>query len=185
MQDIIKKTEEKFKETIGFFTDRLKTVRTGRANPQLVENIGVNYYGQQTPLMHMASISVPEPTVIAIKPFDANAIDDIVLALTNAKDIGLTPNSDGAVVRLKLPDLTTERREQLKKQLHQMAEEARIALRNQREDSWKSIQHKQKEGDLTEDDREAGKKRLDELIEVYNQKVAESLAVKEKEISEV
>jgi len=185
VQDIIKKTEENFKETLHFFADRLKTVRTGRANPQLVENISVNYYGQPTPLMHMASISVPEPTVIAIKPFDANAMDDIVLALTNAKDLGLTPNNDGQVVRLKLPDLTAERREQLNKQLNQMAEEARIAMRNIREDTWKSIQHKQKNGDLTEDDREMGRKKLDELIEVYNQKVADLLATKEKEISDI
>lgn len=184
MEQIIKTTEQAFVETIGFFSDRLKTVRTGRANPQLVENIMVTYYGQPTPLRTLASIGVPEPMTLAIQPYDRNAIDDIMLALTNAKDVGMTPNGDGAIIRLNLPSLTAERREQLAKQLHGMAEEARIALRNVREDTWKKIQAKQKEGEITEDDRERGRKQLDELIDRYNKQIADLLLSKETDIKE-
>jgi ribosome recycling factor len=185
MQDIIRTTKQSYAEAVEYFSDRLKTVRTGRANPQLVENITVPYYGQPTPLKHMASISVPEPTVLAISPFDANAIDDIILALNNAKDLGLTPNSDGRTVRLVLPALSTERRDQLKKTIGSMAEEARISLRNVRDEAWKSIQAKQRDGELTEDDRERGRKELDTMIDEANKQVAELSASKEKEISEL
>ncbi len=185
MQDIIRTTKGGYEEAVEFFTDRLKTVRTGRANPQLVENIQVPYYGQMTPLRHMASITVPEPTVIAISPFDANAIDDIVLALNNAKDLGLTPNSDGRTIRLVLPALNTERREQLKKTIGSMEEEARITLRNVRDTAWKAIQAKVKDNELTEDDRERGRKELDTLIDEANKKIADLAAAKEKEISEL
>lgn len=184
MDQIIKTTEQAFGEVIEFFSDRLKTIRTGRANPQLVENISVTYYGQPTPLRTLASIGVPEPLTIAIQPYDRNAIDDIVLALTNAKDLGLTPNSDGAIIRLNVPPLTAERRDQLAKQLHSMAEEGRIALRNIREETWKKIQNQQRDGDLTEDDRERGRKQLDELIDRYNKKIADLLASKEADIKE-
>jgi len=184
MEPIIKATQQSFTDTVEFFADRLKTVRTGRANPQLVENITVTYYGQPAPLRTLASIGVPEPMTIAIQPYDRNALDDIVLALTNAKDLGLTPNSDGTVVRLNLPPLTAERREQMAKQLHGMAEEARIALRNVREESWKKIQARQRDGDITEDDRERGRKQLDELIDRYNKQVADLLAAKEADIKD-
>lgn len=185
MQDIIRRTKEGFSGAVDFFADRLKTVRTGRANPQLVENLQVTYYGQPTPLKHLASISVPEPTTIAIQPFDQNAIDDVILALSNAKDLGLTPNSDGRIVRLVLPALTAERRDQLKKTIGSMAEEARISLRNIRDDAWKEIQAKQRDGELTEDERERGRKELDGLIDGANSQIAEGVAAKEKEISEL
>lgn len=185
MRDILKETEQGLQDAASYFADRVKTVRTGRANPQLVEGIKVNYYGQDTPLGHLAAISIPEPTTIAIQPYDRNAIDDVLLALTNAKDLGLTPNSDGTTIRLSLPSLTTERRDQLIKQLHGMAEEARIALRNVREETWRRIQNQQKEGKLTEDDRERGRKELDRLIEEYNTKVAETLKAKENEVSQL
>ncbi len=184
MESTIAATEKSFKEAAEYFADRLKTVRTGRANPQLVENIMVTYYGQPSPLRTLASISVPEPLTIAIQPYDRNAVDDIVMALTNAKDLGLTPNSDGTIIRLSIPPLTTERREQLAKQLHGMAEEARISLRTIREDSWKQIQSKQRDGDITEDDRERGRKQLDTLIDTYNKKIADLLAAKEVDIKE-
>jgi len=185
MQDIIRTTKQGFAEAVEFFSDRLKTVRTGRANPQLVENITVPYYGQPTPLKHMASISVPEPTVIAISPFDSNAIDDIILALNNAKDLGLTPNSDGRTVRLVLPALNAERREQLVRSIGGMAEEARISLRNIRDDAWKGIQAKQRDGDLTEDERERGRKELDSLIDAANKQISDLAAAKEKDLSEI
>lgn len=182
MDKIIKDTESGFVEALNYFRDRLKTVRTGRANPQIVEDIPVVYYGQKSPLKTLASISVPEPTTIAIAPFDRNSIDDIILALSNDKDLGLTPNSDGAVVRLQLPALSAERREQLIKQLRSMAEEARIATRNIREDAWRKLQSQEKDGSITEDDRDSGKKQLDELIKDYNQKIADALGVKEEDI---
>lgn len=185
MKDILKETEQGLKDATQYFVDRVKTVRTGRANPQLVENIKVTYYGQETPLGHLAAISVPEPTTIAIQPYDRNAIDDVVLALNNARDLGLTPNSDGTTVRLNLPSLTAERRDQLIKQLNGMAEEARIALRNVREEAWRRIQNQQKEGLLTEDERERGRKELDRLIEEYNQQVASTLKTKQEEVSQL
>lgn len=185
MEQTIKTTEATFKDTIEFFSDRLKTVRTGRANPQLVENVMVTYYGQPAPLRTLASIGVPEPTTLAIQPYDRNAIDDIMLALTNAKDLGLTPNSDGSVIRLNLPPLTAERREELAKLLRGMAEEARIALRNVREEAWKKLQSRQKDGEITEDDRERGRKQLDELIDRYNKQIADQLSAKEADIKAV
>lgn len=184
MEQIIKTTERSFAEAVSFFADRLKTIRTGRANPQLVENISVTYYGQATPLRTLASIGVPEPMTIAIQPYDRQAIDDIILALSNAKDLGMTPNSDGTTVRLNIPPLTAERREQLAKQLHGIAEEARIALRNIRGEAWDKLQHKQREGEITEDERERGRKKLDELIDKYNRQVADLLAAKEGDIKE-
>lgn len=185
MQSTIKETKRAFEEAVEYFADRLKMVRTGRANPQLVENVTVAYYGQPTPLKHLASITVPEPTVLAIQPFDQNAVDDVVLAITNSKDIGINPSSDGRTIRLVLPSLTEERRDQLKKQVNGMAEEARIALRNIREDAWKELQRHQKEGELTEDDRERGRKELDSSIDQFNRQIAELVAAKEKEVTEL
>lgn len=166
-------------------TDRLKSelskLRTGRANASLVENISAEYYGVMTPIKQLASISIPEPRTIAISPWDKNAIK-VIEAAIRASDMGLNPGNDGQVVRINIPALTEERRKDLVKVLNQKAEEARIGVRNSREDAWKEISEKEKEGELSEDDKFRAKERLQKVVDEYNGKIEEMRTKKEEEI---
>jgi ribosome recycling factor len=162
----------------------LTTIRTGRANPGLVEKLQIEYYGSPTSLMQLASISVPEPRTLMIKPFDKTTLKSIEKAIL-ASDLGLTPNNDGQVIRLNLPPLTEDRRRDLVKHIHHRLEEARVALRNIRRDSMKDIKDYESEKLISEDDRKRGEDELQKLTDRFMAEVDKIGHSKEQEIMEV
>jgi ribosome recycling factor len=159
-----------FDEAIEHFKGEIEKFRTGRATPALVDSVTVDYYGTKTPMKQIASITVPEPRSILIQPWDRGALSAIENAV-RAADLGLNPTNDGVVVRIALPPLTQERRRDLVKALNQKSEEARIAVRNIREDAWKAVQNAEKDGALSEDDKFRGKEALQTVVEEYNQRI--------------
>lgn len=180
-QKTISELRPKMDEVVDKFSESLKGLRVGQANASLVENISVAYYGSRAPLKQMANISIPDPNLIVIQPWDSNSLNDIVLAIQNS-DIGLNPSSDGRAIRLVLPPMTEERRQDLAKMIHKSAEECRIILRNLREDSWKKIKSLEEQKQITEDDRYRAEKDLNKLIDDNNLKINQILEKKEKEI---
>lgn len=156
-------------------------IRTGRANPALVENIMVDYYGTKTPLKQVASINVPESKLLVIQPWDKDSLVNIESAIRDS-DLGFNPNNDGQVIRINIPSLTEERRKELVKVLNQRTEEGKISVRNVREEAWKEIQEQEKEGKISEDDKFSGKDYLQKVIDEYNKKIEEIREKKEKEI---
>lgn len=169
---------------LEYFKEELAKIRTGRANPSLVENVSVDYYETKTPLKQLATISVPEPRLITVNPWDKNTLGNIETAIRNS-DLGLNPGNDGQIIRINVPPLTEERRKQLVKALNQKAEEARIAVRNIREEAWREIQDQEKAGAISEDDKFRGKDKLQKVIDEYNQKIDDLRERKEKEIMTV
>lgn len=162
----------------------LGAIRTGRANPGLVEKLPIEYYGAPTPLLQLASISVPEARTITIKPFDASTLKAIEKAIQTS-DLGLNPNSDGKVIHLNLPPLNEERRRDLVKLVHHRLEEARVAVRNIRRDAHNDLRDFEKEKLISEDDLERGEEDLQKLTDKYVEEVATHGKAKESEIMEV
>jgi ribosome recycling factor len=184
IKDLLKDAEHRMRGAIKNLTDDLASVRTGRAHPGLVERLHVTYYDSPTPLNQLASISVPEPRSLMIKPFDAGVLKDIEKAI-QASDLGLTPNSDGKVIHLNLPPLTEERRHDLVKQVRTRLEEARVAIRNIRRDSHNDMREFEKEKLISEDDLKTGEDDLQKLTDQLIEDVAELGKKKEAEIMEV
>jgi ribosome recycling factor len=160
------------------------SIRTGRANPALVEKLHVDYYGEPTPMMQLATISVPEARTLMIKPFDKNALKGIEKAIL-ASDLGLNPNNDGQVIRLNLPPLNEERRKELVKRVHHRVEEARVALRNIRRDSIKEVKDYENEKLITEDDRKRGEDEIQKMTDKMMAELDKVTHNKEVEIMEV
>ena len=179
--DILLDTEEKMEKAVEHLTQVFRGIRTGRASPGLVENIRVDYYGSPTPLQHMANVSIPEPRMIVIKPFDASAVTEVVKAIQKS-ELGITPQSDGKIIRLALPPLSEERRKQLGVMVRDKAEEARVAIRNVRRDANK---HAEGEAALTDDQKVNLREEIDKLTKDYEGKVNAGLEKKTKEITEV
>jgi ribosome recycling factor len=177
-------TESRMKSTIQSLEDDLSTIRTGRASPSLVEHLPVDYYGAPTPMMQLASISIPEPRVIMIRPFDPSTMKTIEKAIL-ASELGLTPNNDGKVIRLNLPVLTEQRRKDLVKMVHTRLEEARVSTRNIRRDVLKDIREFEKEKLISEDDLKRGEEDLQKLTDKTIQTIDGVGLKKEKEIMEV
>lgn len=184
MKEIIESKQESFQKIVAHFTEEAGTLRTGRANPGMVEGLLVDYYNAKTPLIQMASISVPEPRQIVISPWDKGVLSQIEAAVRES-DLGLNPVNDGSVVRITLPALTEERRRELVKTLNSRAEEARISIRNIREDAWKEIQEAEKEGLMSEDDKFRSKDDLQKVIDGYNGQLETIREKKEGEIMTV
>lgn len=184
IDDVLSECRQKMQDSVEALKNDLSVIRTGRASPALVEKVLVDYYGQPTPMIQLASISVPEPRQLLIRPFDASSLTDIEKAI-HTSDLGLTPNNDGKVVRLNLPPLTEERRKELVRVVQGRVEEARISVRNSRRDSIKDMRDFENEKLISEDDLERGEKDVqkltDEMIETIDQ-VGEN---KEKEVLEV
>jgi ribosome recycling factor len=180
-RNIIDAKKGELEKAIEHFTVELGKIRTGRANPALVENLMVDYYGVKTPLKQIASINAPEAKLLVIQPWDKGALVYIESALRES-DLGFNPNNDGQVIRLNIPALTEERRKELVKLLGQVAEEAKISVRNAREEAWKEIQDAEKDGKISEDDKFSGKDYLQKIVDEYNKKIEEIREKKEKEI---
>ena len=184
IKDTLREAAERMQTALTLLEEDLASIRTGRASPGLVERVPVDYYGTNTPMIQLASISVPETRQILIRPFDPATLKDIERAIL-ASDLGLTPNSDGKVIRLSLPQLTEERRHELVRVVHNRMEETRVKIRNVRRDLIKDLREFEKEGLISEDDQERGEKELQDLTDKLIEKVDEIGERKEKEIMEV
>ena len=184
IKDLLKDAEHRMHGAIKTLTEDLGAIRTGRANPALVERLSVNYYDAPTPLQQLATISVPEPRSLTIKPFDAGALKDIEKAIL-ASDLRLTPNSDGKVIHLNLPPLTEDRRRDLVKQVHGRLEEARVAIRNIRRDSHNDMRDFEKEKLISENDLRMGEENLQKVTDKFIEDVNDVGRKKESEIMEV
>ena len=177
MDDILLNTEEKMENTINSLENRFTNVRAGRANPSMLDGIMVEYYGVETPLKQLANISVPEARQLMVKPFDKSILGGIEKAIFEA-NLGITPNNNGECIFLVIPPLTEDRRRELVKQVKQIAEEGRIALRNIRQDGNTQIKNLK----LPEDEEKRGNEEVQELINKYNKIIDEKLKEKENDL---
>lgn len=164
------------------FQDELKKVRTGRAHPSMLDSIKVEIYGTQMPLNQAANITTPEPQLLQITPFDPSSLQAIAAAIRADQSLGFNPSDDGRLVRVPVPPLTEERRRQLVKQTGEKVEEARIALRNIRQDALKDAKRKKDAKELSEDDVKAVEKAIDKLMADYQEKIETAFKVKEQDI---
>lgn len=178
--EIILEAEDKMQKAISNMENRFLNVRAGRANPRILDKVTVEYYGAPTPLIQLATIAVPEARKIVIKPFDRSSIGAIEKAIFEA-DLGLTPNNNGETVTLVIPELTEERRKDYVKEVKTIAEEAKIALRNIRQDANNQI----KRLEIPEDDQKGASEDVQDLINKYNKTIEEKLKVKEQELMSI
>ena len=183
LKEFLKETEEKMKKTIDSVVREFSEVRTGRANPHIVEGIKVDYYGVPTPLKQLASISVPDARLIIIQPWDVTVIAEIEKAILKS-NLGVTPVNDGKVVRLSLPELSKERREELVKIVKELAEKGRISLRTIRRDANELAKRLEQDKKISEDDRFKAQEEVQKLTDNYIKKIDTLLKDKEKEILE-
>jgi ribosome recycling factor len=174
--------EEKMTQALTHFEDELKKVRTGRAHPGMLEGIKVEVYGSQMPLNQVANITAPEPQLLQVTPFDPSNIQAIAEAIRNDQSLGFNPSDDGRLVRVPVPALTEERRKLLVKQTGEKVEEARIALRNIRQDGLKDARRQKDAKELSEDDVKRIEKEFDKLMTDYQAKIDEAFRAKEKDI---
>jgi len=184
IKDLLKEAETRMHAAIQSLDDDLAGIRTGRATPALVEKLLIEYYGTPTPLMQLASISVPEPRSLLIKPFDPSSLKGVEKAIL-ASDLGLTPNNDGKQIRLSLPALTEERRHELVKVVHNRLEECRIAVRNVRRDVHNDMRDFEKEKLISEDDLKRGEEDLQKVTDHNIEEINKHGQHKEQEIMEV
>jgi len=184
MKEIYKDAESRMKKAISIFKSELATLRAGRATPALVEKINIDYYGVSTPLNQLANISAPEPRLLVIQPWDPKAIGDIEKAILKS-DLGITPNNDGKVIRLVIPQLTEERRHELVKLVRKKAEECKVAIRGIRRDSNETLKSLEKDGEISEDDYHRAQEEVQKITDNHIKEVDNILEAKEKEIMEV
>ena len=184
MKELLKNTEEKMGKTIGVLERDYKSIRAGRANASVLDRITVDYYGCPTPIQQMAAVSVPEPRVLLIQPWDASTLKEIEKAILTS-DIGINPQNDGRVIRLAFPQLTEERRKGIVKDVRKTAEENKVALRNTRRDAIEKLKAMKKNNEITEDDVTNGEKKIQNLTDKYCKEADELAAAKEKEIMEI
>jgi ribosome recycling factor len=181
---ILREAEEKMRGAVSVNKEELATIRSGRASPTLLNRITVDYYGTQVPLNQIANLSVPEPRLLVVSPYDKNSVSAIEKAIQSS-DLGITPNNDGNVIRLAFPQLTEERRKELVKVAHVRAEEGRVAIRNVRRHAKEHLEKLKKDGTLSEDEERAAEKDLQKLTDKFVTEVDENLQRKESELSEV
>ena len=176
--------EQRMQKAVGYYEESLSEIRAGRANPAILNKISVEYYGVSTPINQVAGISVPEARSIVIQPWDASILKDIEKAII-ASDIGLNPNNDGRMIRLNFPELTEERRKELVKDIRKIAEEARVSIRAIRRDGMDDAKTKQKNSEITEDERSSMEDKIQKLTDKYIAEIDSILEKKEKEIMNV
>lgn len=184
MKELLKNTEEKMNKTVGVLERDYKSIRAGRANASVLDRVTVDYYGCPTPIQQMAAVSVPEPRILMIQPWDASTLKDIEKAILTS-DIGINPQNDGRVIRLSFPPLTEERRKEIVKDVHKTAEESKVAVRNTRRDAIERLKALKKNNVITEDDVADGEKKIQNLTDKYCKEIDSLAAVKEKEIMEI
>ncbi len=183
-KEVIDKTRAAMEKAIEALKKDFSRVRTGRASVTLLDEIRIDYYGTPTPLSQVATLTVPEPRLITIQPWEKKLLSDIERAILKS-DLGLNPTSDGVLIRLAIPALTEERRKEMVKSTKKMGEEARIALRNARRDGNEALKKLEKDKAISEDDLKRGEKEVQDLTDQYVKKADEVVAHKEKEIMEI
>lgn len=181
--ETLEETKDRMTKTIAALENELKRVRTGRASLALLDGIRADYYGTATPLDQMASLSVPESRLITIQPWDASAIKEIEKAILKS-DLGLTPNSDGKLIRISIPPLTEERRKELVKRVNKISEEHKVAIRNIRRDSNEMLKAFKKDGEISEDDAFKAQDEVQKITDEFIKKIDAIYGEKEKEILE-
>lgn len=184
VREILAETEDKMKKTVEIFRREAAGIRAGRATPALLERIQADYYGVPTPINQMATISVPEPRLLVIQPWDKNHLGAVERAIQKS-DLGITPSSDGTVIRLVIPQLTEERRTELVRGVRKKAEEERVAIRNLRREANDLLKELEREGEMSKDDLERSQRRVQDLTDQYIRAIDDILNAKEKEIMEV
>ncbi len=184
IKDLLNETDSRMRKTIEALEEDLRSLRTGRASPALLDKVMVDYYGVATPLKQLAVISAPEPQMLLVRPYDPSSIADIDKAILSA-DLGLNPNNDGRVIRIPIPRLTEERRRELVKVVKRRVEESKVALRNIRRDTLNDMREFESEKLISEDELLRGQDRLQELTDDYTEKVETIGERKEKEIMEI
>ena len=181
--DAIKKAQDNMKKSITVFQKNLSSIRAGVANAALLDGVKVDYYGAPTPLTQMSSVTIPEPRVLLITPYDQNSLDDIEHALL-ASNLGLTPANDGKVIRLVIPQLTGERRQEIAKEVNKMAEESKIAVRNVRREAMNSLKKQQKDDEITEDEQRNLEKKVQKVTDDATKQIDQIAEEKRKEITQ-
>ena len=180
----LREADDKMKKAVSVNLEDLSTIRSGRASPSLLNRIVVDYYGTKLPLNQIANLSVPEPRLLMITPYDPNSLSALEKAIQSS-DLGLTPNSDGSVIRLVFPQLTEERRMELIRLAHTRAEEGRVAIRAIRRHAKQDLEKMKKDGTMSEDEERGAEGALQKLTDQHVAEVDENLKRKEKELSEV
>ena len=184
MKEVIKKCEEKMTKTCENLDGEFTNIRAGRANPNLLNRIMVEYYGTPTPMQQVGNISVPEPRIIQINPWEKSMLKAIEKAIL-ASDLGITPTNDGTSIRLVFPELTEERRKELVKDIKKKGEAAKVAVRNVRRDANDTLKKMEKSTDITEDERKEGEEKIQKMTDKYVAKIDKSVENKSKEIMTV
>ena len=176
--------ETKMKKTVEVLQNQYITIRAGRANPSILEQVKVDYYGAPTPINQIAGISTPDPRTLMISPWDASSLAPIEKAIQGS-DLGINPANDGRVIRLQFPQPTEERRKELIKQINKQAEDSKVAIRNVRRDAIEKFKAQEKSGEITEDDLKITEKELQKLTDDYINEINKVAAKKEEEIKEI
>jgi len=177
-----KQYEDRFSTAVAHFEDELKKVRTGRAHPSMLDSIHAEVYGQKMPLNQVANVMAPEAQMLTITPFDPSNLQAIVSAIRGDQSLGLNPSDDGRLIRVPIPALTEERRKLIVKQTSEKVEEARIALRNIRQDALKEVKRLKDAKEISEDDQKRDEKAIDDFMTTFNAKIDAAFRDKEKEI---
>ena len=172
---------KKMEKTLDVLAENFGSVRAGRANAKVLDRITVEYYGQETPLNGVATISSPDARTLVVQPWDTKLLVDIQKAI-QMSDLGINPQNDGRVVRLVFPQLTEERRKELTKQVRKYAEDAKVAMRNVRRDGMDYVKNLKKKSEITEDEQKKAEKDLQDMLDKYTKRVDDALGVKEKEL---
>ncbi len=184
IREVMEETTDRMVKTEKAFEKELTRVRTGRATQNMLDGVRVDYYGTQTPLTQMATVSVPESRMIMVKPWDVSVIKEVEKAILKA-NLGLTPSSDGKLIRIAIPPLTEQRRKEIVKSVSKICEEYKVAVRNIRRDANDMFKDLQKDGDISEDESFKAQKQVQELTDQYIKRLDDIFAEKEKEILEV
>jgi len=184
IDEFLEDARERMEKAVDAIRHEFSTVRTGRASPALLERVNVDYYGAQTPLRQLATLSAPEARLLTVQPYDKSSIKAIEKAILES-DVGLTPNNDGAIIRLSIPELTEERRKQLVKVVHNIAEEGRVSVRNVRRDVMHDLRELKSEGEVGSDDEHRGEAELQKLTDAKIAELDALLKGKEAEVLEV
>jgi len=183
IDELYQDTQDRMEKSLAALKHELNRVRTGRASLSLLDGIRVDYYGTPTPLNQMASLSIPESRLIVIQPWDTSAIKEIEKALLKS-DLGLTPSSDGKVVRIAIPPLTEERRKQLVKMVYKIGEEHKVAVRNIRRDGNEMLKTLKRDGDISEDEAFKAQEEIQKFTDTFIGRIDDTVKAKEKEILE-
>ena len=184
ISEILKTSENKMGKSISILKEDLASLRAGRANPAMLNKITVDYYGTETPLNQLANIASPEPRLLTIQPWDANAVASIEKAILKS-DLSINPSNDGKIIRLVIPQLTEERRKELVRLIKKMGEESKIAIRNTRRDANENLKKLKNDGDIAEDDWKKAEDEMQEITNKHTNEIDKLVEIKEKEIMEI